>query len=351
MCHTDAFTLSGADPEGLFPSVLGHEGAGIVESVGEGVTNFKAGDHVIALYIPQCNECKFCLSGKTNLCQKIRITQGAGVMPDGTTRFTCKGKQLFHFMGTSTFSEYTVVADISLTKVNETAPLNKVCLLGCGISTGYGAALNTAKVRQYKIMIYSAHALFYSQVEPGSTCAVWGLGAVGLAVGLGCKKAGAAKVYGIDINPSKFELAKRFGFTDFVNPKDVADKGTIQNYLIDLTDGGFDYTFECIGNINTMRSALEATHKGWGTSVVIGVAGAGQEISTRPFQLVVGRVWKGSAFGGWRSVSDVPKLVEAYLKKDLLVDEFVTHEMPLTKINEAFDLMHSGESIRSIINY
>ncbi|ALC47382.1 Fdh, partial [Drosophila busckii] len=333
VCHTDAYTLSGADPEGLFPSVLGHEGAGLVESVGEGVTNFKPGDHVIALYVPQCNECKFCKSGKTNLCQKIRVTQGNGVMPDGSTRFTCKGQQLFHFMGTSTFSEYTVVADISLTKVNETAPLDKVCLLGCGISTGYGAALNTAKV------------------EPGSTCAVWGLGAVGLAVGLGCKKAGASKIFGIDLNPSKFEFAKKFGFTDFVNPKDVADKGSIQNYLIDLTDGGFDYTFECIGNVNTMRSALEATHKGWGTSVVIGVAGAGQEISTRPFQLVVGRVWKGSAFGGWRSVSDVPKLVEDYLKKDLLVDEFVTHEMSLDEINKAFDLMHSGESIRSIIKY
>ncbi|SPP83504.1 alcohol dehydrogenase class-3 [Drosophila guanche] len=333
VCHTDAFSLSGSDPEGLFPVVLGHEGAGIVESVGEGVTNFKAGDHVIALYIPQCNECKFCKSGKTNLCQKIRLTQGAGVMPNGSSRLSCKGQQLFHFMGTSTFAEYTVVADISLTKINETAPLEKVCLLGCGISTGYGAALNTAKV------------------EPGSTCAVWGLGAVGLAVGLGCKKAGAAKVYGIDINPSKFELARKFGFTDFVNPKDVADKGTIQNYLIDLTDGGFDYTFECIGNVNTMRAALEATHKGWGTSVVIGVAGAGQEIATRPFQLVVGRVWKGSAFGGWRSVSDVPKLVEAYLKKDLLVDEFITHELPLSQINEAFDLMHKGESIRSIIKY
>ncbi|XP_014088683.2 alcohol dehydrogenase class-3 [Bactrocera oleae] len=331
VCHTDAYTLGGFDPEGVFPVILGHEGAGIVESVGEGVTAFKAGDHVVPLYIPQCNECKFCQSNKTNLCQKIRITQGQGLLPDGTSRFTCKGKKVFHFMGTSTFSQYTVVADISLCKVDKEAPLDKIGLLGCGIPTGYGAAINTAKV------------------EPGSICGIWGLGAVGLATAMGCRKAGASKIYGIDINPDKFEIAKRFGVTDFINPKDVADKGPIQNYIIDLLDGGFDYTFECIGNVNTMRAALEATHKGWGTSVIIGVAAAGQEISTRPFQLVVGRTWKGTAFGGWKSVSDVPKLVQEYLSKELLVDEFITHTMDLEAINEAFDLMHAGKSIRAIV--
>ncbi|XP_039948742.1 alcohol dehydrogenase class-3 [Bactrocera tryoni] len=331
VCHTDAYTLGGFDPEGVFPVILGHEGAGIVESVGEGVTAFKAGDHVIPVYIPQCNECKFCRSNKTNLCQKIRITQGQGLLPDGTSRFTCKGKKVFHFMGTSTFSQYTVVADISLCKVDKEAPLDKIGLLGCGIPTGYGAAINTAKV------------------EPGSICGIWGLGAVGLATAMGCRKAGASKIYGIDLNADKFEVAKKFGVTDFINPKDVADKGLIQNYIIDLLDGGFDYSFECIGNVNTMRAALEATHKGWGTSVVIGVAAAGQEISTRPFQLVVGRTWKGTAFGGWKSVSDVPKLVQEYLSKELLVDEFITHTMDLEAINEAFDLMHAGKSIRSIV--
>ncbi|XP_011210293.1 alcohol dehydrogenase class-3 [Bactrocera dorsalis] len=330
VCHTDAYTLGGFDPEGVFPVILGHEGAGIVESVGEGVTAFKAGDHVIPLYIPQCNECKFCRSNKTNLCQKIRSTQGQGLLPDGTSRFTCKGKKVFHFMGTSTFSQYTVVADISLCKVDKEAPLDKIGLLGCGIPTGYGAAINTAKV------------------EPGSICGIWGLGAVGLATAMGCRKAGASKIYGIDINPDKFEVAKRFGVTDFINPKDVADKGPIQNYIIDLLDGGFDYSFECIGNVNTMRAALEATHKGWGTSVVIGVAAGGQEISTRPFQLVAGRTWKGTAFGGYKG-SDMPKLVQEYLSKELLVDEFITHTMDLEAINEAFDLMHSGKSIRSIV--
>ncbi|XP_055904767.1 alcohol dehydrogenase class-3 [Eupeodes corollae] len=331
VCHTDAYTLDGCDPEGVFPVVLGHEGAGIVESVGPGVTKFKAGDHVIPLYVPQCNDCKFCRSPKTNLCQTIRLTQGRGVLPDGTSRFRCKGQSLFHFMGTSTFTEYTVVADISVCKINEKAPFDKVCLLGCGIPTGYGAALNTAKV------------------EPGSTCAIWGLGAVGLAVAMGCKKAGASKIYGIDINPNKFEIGKKFGVTDFINPKDYEGKGPIQNVLIDLLDGGFDYSFECIGNINTMRAALESTHKGWGVSVIIGVAASGQEISTRPFQLVVGRTWKGTAFGGWKSVESVPKLVDEYLEKKLMIDEFVTHNMELNDINKAFELMHEGASIRSVV--
>ncbi|XP_031550857.1 alcohol dehydrogenase class-3-like [Actinia tenebrosa] len=330
VCHTDAYTLSGVDPEGLFPCILGHEGGGIVESVGKGVTKVKPGDHVIPTYIPQCGECKFCKSPKTNLCGKIRGTQGKGVMPEGTSRFTCNGKTVYHFMGTSTFSEYTVVADISCAKVNEKAPLNKVCLLGCGISTGYGAALNTAKV------------------EPGSTCAVWGLGAVGLATVMGCKVAGATRIIGVDINPTKFMLAKQFGATECLNPKDY-DKPT-QEVLVEMTDGGLDYTFECIGNVNTMRQALEACHKGWGTSVIIGVAAGGKEISTRPFQLVTGRVWKGTAFGGYKSGDGVPKLVDDYLAGTLKVDEFITHNMPLDKINEAFDLMHKGESIRSIVH-
>uniref|UniRef100_A0AAR2LW57 S-(hydroxymethyl)glutathione dehydrogenase n=1 Tax=Pygocentrus nattereri TaxID=42514 RepID=A0AAR2LW57_PYGNA len=296
VCHTDAYTLSGSDPEGLFPVILGHEGAGTVESVGEGVTKFKPG------YLhpnPQ------------------------GLMPDKTTRFTCKGKPVFHFMGTSTFSEYTVVAEISLAKVEESAPLDKVCLLGCGISTGYGAALNIAKV------------------EAGSTCAVFGLGAVGLAAAMGCKAASATRIIGIDINPDKFEIAKKFGVTEYVNPKDHSKP--IQEVLVEMTDGGVDYSFECIGNVGIMRAALEACHKGWGTSVIIGVAGAGQEISTRPFQLVTGRTWKGTAFGGWKSVESVPKLVDDYMNKKLMVDEFVTHTMPFAQINEAFDIMHAGK--------
>lgn len=330
VCHTDAYTLDGHDSEGLFPVILGHEGGGIVESVGEGVTNFKAGDHVIPLYIPQCYECKFCKSPKTNLCQKIRLTQGRGVLTDGTSRFTCNGKQLYHFMGTSTFSEYTVVADISLAKVDAAAPLDKVCLLGCGISTGYGAALNTAKV------------------EPGSTCAVWGLGAVGMATIMGCKAAGASRIIGVDINPTKFDSAKEFGCTDVVNPKD--HDRPINEVLVEMTDGGLDYTFECVGNVHTMRAALESCAKGWGTSVIVGVAPAGTEISTKPFQLVTGRTWKGTAFGGWKSVDSLPKLVKDYMDKKLKVDEFISHTMGLDQINEAFDLMHEGKSIRSVIN-
>ncbi|XP_051944876.1 alcohol dehydrogenase class-3-like, partial [Xyrauchen texanus] len=341
VCHTDAYTLSGSDPEGLFPVILGHEGAGIVESVGEGVTKFKPGDTVIPLYVPQCGECKFCKNPKTNLCQKIRVTQGQGLMPDNTSRFTCKGKQLFHFMGTSTFSEYTVVAEISLAKVDEHAPLDKVCLLGCGISTGYGAALNTAKVCM--LLLCSDPA------TPGSTCAVFGLGAVGLAVIMGCKSQGATRIIGIDINPDKFKIAKKFGATEFVNSKDHSK--SIQDVLVELTDGGVDYSFECIGNVGIMRAALEACHKGWGTSVIIGVAGAGQEISTRPFQLVTGRTWKGTAFGGWKSVESIPKLVNDYMNKKLMVDEFVTHTLPFDQINDAFDLMHAGKSIRTVLQF
>lgn len=331
VCHTDAFTLSGHDPEGAFPVILGHEGAGLVESVGEGVTKFKPGDSVIPLYIPQCGECKFCKNPKTNLCQKIRETQGRGLMPDHTSRFTCKGKQLFHFMGTSTFSEYTVVADVSLARVRSDAPLDKVCLLGCGISTGYGAALNTAKV------------------EAGSSCAVFGLGAVGLAVIMGCRVAGATSIIGVDVNPQKFAKAKEFGATACVDPREEARP--VQEVLVDMTDGGVDYSFECIGNVDVMRAALEACHKGWGQSVIIGVAGAGQEISTRPFQLVTGRVWKGTAFGGWKSVDSVPQLVDDYMEKKMKVDEFVSHTLPFESINEAFDLMHAGKSIRTVLTF
>lgn len=331
ICHTDAYTLDGHDPEGLFPCVLGHEGGAIVESIGEGVTSVKPGDHVIPLYIPQCRNCKFCDSKKTNLCSKIRLTQGKGVMPDGTSRFTCKGKTLYHFMGCSTFSEYSVLAEISVAKVDPKAPLDKVCLLGCGVPTGYGAALNTAGV------------------EPGSTCAIWGLGAVGLAVALGCKAAGAKNIVGIDLNPDKFEVAKKFGCTEFINPKTLTRP--ITEELVDKFDGGCDYTFECVGNVKTMREALESCHKGWGTSVIVGVAAAGQEISTRPFQLVTGRVWKGTAFGGWKSRDSVPKLVDDYLNKKLMLDEFITHNLSFEKINEAFEVLHSGQGIRAVVNY
>jgi len=329
VCHTDAYTMSGADSEGVFPVILGHEGAGVIESIGEGVEGFEVGDHVIPLYIPQCKNCKFCQSPKTNLCQKVRSTQGKGVMPDGTSRFRCKGQTVFHYMGCSTFSQYTVALDISICKVNKKAPMDKICLLGCGIPTGYGAAMNTAKV------------------EPGSNCAVWGLGAVGLAVIMGCKAAGATKIIGVDINPDKFEIAKEFGATDFVNPKEL--KGTTEDEIVQMTDGGCDYTFECIGNVNTMNSALKACHKGWGESIIIGVAGKGQEIHVRPFLLVTGRVWKGTAFGGYKSVDSVPQLVESYMKKELKVDEFVTHNMPLEDINKAFDYMHKGVSLRSVV--
>lgn len=329
VCHTDLFTLSGADPEGIFPSILGHEGGGIVVDVGAGVTSVEVGDHVIPLYTAECRKCKSCLSGKTNLCTAVRATQGKGLMPDGTTRFTWQGKPLYHYMGCSTFSEYTVVPEVSVAKVRKDAPLDKVCLLGCGITTGVGAVLNTAKV------------------EPGSTVAVFGLGGIGLACIQGAVMAGASRIIGIDINPEKFELAKQFGATDLVNPKDYSDP--IQNVIIDMTDGGVDYSFECIGNVEVMRSALECAHRGWGESIIIGVAGAGQEISTRPFQLVTGRVWRGSAFGGVKGRTQLPGYVDDYIDGKLLVDEYVTHTRKLEQINEAFDLMESGESIRTVI--
>jgi len=329
VCHTDAFTLSGDDPEGIFPSVLGHEGGGVVEEIGAGVTSVSVGDHVIPLYTPECGECKFCKSGKTNLCQAIRETQGRGLMPDGTSRFSQKGKIIHHFMGTSTFSEYTVLPEIAVAKINKNAPLDKVCLLGCGISTGIGAVLNTAKV------------------EPGSTVAIFGLGGVGLSAVQGAVMAHASRIIVVDINEDKFEMAKLLGATDCVNPKKY--DAPIQDVIIDLTDGGVDYSFECIGNVNTMRSALECCHKGWGESTIIGVAGAGQELSTRPFQLVTGRVWRGSAFGGVKGRSQLPDYVEKYMKGEIKIDEMVTYTMGLEDINRAFDLMHQGKSIRSVI--
>ncbi|MCW8328904.1 S-(hydroxymethyl)glutathione dehydrogenase/class III alcohol dehydrogenase [Photobacterium sp. SDRW27] len=331
VCHTDAFTLSGDDPEGIFPCILGHEGGGIVESIGEGVTSVQVGDHVIPLYTPECGECKYCKSGKTNLCQKIRETQGKGLMPDGTTRFSKDGQPIFHYMGTSTFSEYTVLPEISLAKVNPEAPLEEVCLLGCGVTTGMGAVMNTAKV------------------EEGSTVAVFGLGGIGLSAIIGAAMAKASRIIAIDINESKFELARKLGATDCVNPKNF-DK-PIQDVIVEMTEGGVDYSFECIGNINVMRSALECCHKGWGESVVIGVAGAGQEISTRPFQLVTGRVWRGSAFGGVKGRSELPEYVERYMKGEFKLDDFITHTMALEDVNEAFDLMHEGKSIRTVLHF
>lgn len=331
VCHTDAFTLSGEDPEGVFPCILGHEGGGIVESVGEGVTSIKVGDHVIPLYTPECGECKFCKSGKTNLCQKIRATQGKGLMPDGTTRFSKDGQPIYHYMGTSTFSEYTVLPEISIAKVDPAAPLEEVCLLGCGVTTGIGAVMNTAKVKE------------------GESVAIFGLGGIGLSAVIGARLAKAGRIIAIDINESKFELARKLGATDCINPNDY-DK-PIQEVIVDLTDGGVDFSFECIGNVKVMRAALECCHKGWGESVIIGVAGAGQEISTRPFQLVTGRVWRGSAFGGVRGRSELPSYVQRYMQGEFRLDDFITHTMPLEQINEAFDLMHEGKSIRTVIHY
>ncbi|SDG68300.1 S-(hydroxymethyl)glutathione dehydrogenase / alcohol dehydrogenase [Vibrio xiamenensis] len=331
VCHTDAFTLSGDDPEGVFPAILGHEGGGIVEMVGEGVTSVEVGDHVIPLYTAECGECKFCKSGKTNLCSAVRETQGKGLMPDGTTRFYKDGEPIFHYMGCSTFSEYTVLPEISLAKVNKSAPLEEVCLLGCGVTTGMGAVLKTAKV------------------EKGDNVAIFGLGGIGLSAIIGARMAGAGRIIGIDINESKFDLAKQLGATDVINPNDY-DK-PIQEVIVEMTDGGVEYSFECIGNVNVMRSALECCHKGWGESVIIGVAGAGQEISTRPFQLVTGRVWRGSAFGGVKGRSELPGIVEQYLAGEFGLQEFITHRMGLEKINDAFDLMHEGKSIRSVIMF
>jgi len=329
VCHTDAFTLSGEDPEGIFPAVLGHEGGGVVEEVGGGVTSVKAGDHVIPLYTPECGQCSFCTSGKTNLCQAIRLTQGQGLMPDGSSRFSLNGRTLYHYMGTSTFSEYSVMPEISVAKINQQAPLDKVCLLGCGITTGIGAVLNTAKV------------------EAGASVAVFGLGGIGLSVVQGAVMAGASRILAVDLNEDKFEMARMLGATDFVNPSKY-DR-PIQEVIVDLTDGGVDYSFECIGNTNVMRAALECCHKGWGESVIIGVAGAGQEISTRPFQLVTGRVWRGTAFGGVRGRSELPGYVDNYMAGKINIDDMVTHTMGLEDINRAFDLMHDGESIRSVV--
>ena len=330
VCHTDAYTLSGGDPEGLFPSILGHEGAGIVREVGDGVDTLQAGDHVIPLYTPECRQCKFCLSGKTNLCGAIRETQGQGLMPDGTSRFSLKGESLFHYMGTSTFSNFTVLPEIALAKIREDAPFDKVCYIGCGVTTGLGAVINTAKV------------------EPGSTVAVFGLGGIGLNVIQGARLVGADRIIGIDTNPKKEALARRFGLTDFINPESSAD---VTTEIIDLTDGGVDYSFECIGKPEVMRQALEACHKGWGESVIIGVAAAGEEISTRPFQLVTGRTWKGTAFGGAKGRSDVPRIVDWYMDGKINIDDLITHQFQLENINEAFDVMHAGEGIRSVVVY
>jgi S-(hydroxymethyl)glutathione dehydrogenase/alcohol dehydrogenase len=331
VCHTDAYTLSGEDSEGVFPAILGHEGGGIVEAVGEGVTSVQVGDHVIPLYTAECRACKFCKSGKTNLCSSVRATQGKGLMPDGTSRFSYNGAPIYHYMGCSTFSEYTVLPEVSLAVIPKEAPLEKVCLLGCGVTTGIGAVLNTAKV------------------EEGATVAIFGLGGIGLAAIIGAKMAKASRIIAIDINPAKFEVARELGATDFVNPKDFAKP--IQEVIVEMTDGGVDYSFECVGNVQLMRAALECAHKGWGESVIIGVAGAGQEISTRPFQLVTGRVWRGSAFGGVKGRTELPGYVEKAQKGEIPLDTFITHNMPLEDINKAFDLMHEGKSIRTVIHF
>ncbi len=331
VCHTDAYTLSGTDPEGLFPTILGHEGAGVIVEVGPDVTSLKPGDHVIPLYIPECRQCEYCISMKTNLCQAIRTTQGRGLMPDSTSRFSLNGEMIHHYMGTSTFANYTVLPEISVAKIREDAPFDKVCYIGCGVTTGIGAVINTAKV------------------EVGAKVIVFGLGGIGLNVIQGARIVGADMIIGVDINPAKRELAEKFGMTHFVNPKEV--EGDLVPYLVDLTKGGADYTFECIGNVNVMRQALECCHKGWGVSVIIGVAGAGEEISTRPFQLVTGRVWKGTAFGGAKGRTDLSKIVDWYMEGKINIDDLITHVMPVEKINEAFDLMHKGTSIRSVVTF
>ncbi|KYF81170.1 S-(hydroxymethyl)glutathione dehydrogenase [Sorangium cellulosum] len=329
VCHTDAYTLSGKDPEGLFPAILGHEGAGVVVDVGPSVRSLKKGDHVIPLYTPECRQCSYCTSGKTNLCQAIRATQGRGLMPDGTSRFSIGNERIHHYMGTSTFSSFTVLPEIAVAKIREDAPFDKVCYIGCGVTTGIGAVINTA------------------QVKPGDNVVVFGLGGIGLNVIQGARMAGADLIVGVDINPKRRELAEKFGMTHFVNPNEV--QGDLVPYLVDLTRGGADYSFECIGSVKVMRQALECCHKGWGTSIIIGVAGAGEEISTRPFQLVTGRVWKGTAFGGARGRTDVPRIVDWYMEGKIKIDELITHTMPLDDINRSFDLMHEGESIRSVV--
>jgi S-(hydroxymethyl)glutathione dehydrogenase/alcohol dehydrogenase len=331
VCHTDAFTLSGKDPEGLFPAILGHEGAGVVVEIGAGVSTLAPGDHVIPLYIPECRNCEACLSGKTNLCVAIRETQGKGLMPDGTSRFSRSGKMIHHYMGTSTFANYTVVPEIALAKVRADAPFDKICYIGCGVTTGIGAVINTAKV------------------APGDRVAVFGIGGIGLNVIQGARLAGARMIVAIDLNPAREAIARKFGATDFVNPAEV--KGELVPYLVDLTHGGADYAFECVGNVKLMRQALECCHRGWGTCVIIGVAGAGEEISTRPFQLVTGRTWKGTAFGGARGRRDVPKIVDWYMEGRINIDDLITHKMPLERINDAFDLMHAGKSIRSVVTF
>jgi len=331
VCHTDAYTLSGTDPEGLFPAILGHEGAGVVVEVGKGVTSVQPGDHVIPLYTPECRQCEYCLSGKTNLCQAIRATQGRGVMPDGTSRFSLNGHMLHHYMGTSTFANYTVLPEIAVAKIREDAPFDKVCYIGCGVTTGIGAVINTAKV------------------QPGDRVVVFGLGGIGLNVIQGARMVGASQIVGIDINPAKREIAEKFGMTDFVNPQEV--EGDLVAYLVELTKGGADYSFECVGNVKLMRQALECCHKGWGESIIIGVAGAGEEINTRPFQLVTGRVWRGTAFGGARGRTDVPKIVDWYMEGKINIDDLITQVMPIEQVNEALDLMHKGESIRSVLTF